>query len=76
MAEQSTLNKHSLKRFGRRFILAFLLLIGTVAIPAGCSMMPKSVRNLPAKFGMQSEDNALKAKVDADKFPTAKEAGL
>jgi hypothetical protein len=42
----------------------------------GCSMLPKSVSNMPAKIGLRSRDAELRDKVQADKFPSAKEAGL
>jgi hypothetical protein len=42
----------------------------------GCGMLPKSIGNLPAKIGLRSQDAELRDKVKADKFPSAKEAGL
>lgn len=53
-----------------------LLAAGLAAFVTGCTSMPKPVRNLPAKIGLRSQEAELRAKVEADKFPTAKEAGI
>jgi hypothetical protein len=43
---------------------------------AGCSLMPGSARDLAGKVGLRSKEAELRAKVEADKFPSAKEAGI
>jgi hypothetical protein len=68
------------KRFDKhRGIQLFMsaLLAACLGLPnIGCGMLPGSIGNLPAKIGLRSRDAELRAKVQADKFPTAKEAGL
>jgi hypothetical protein len=39
-------------------------------------MLPPGISNLPTKIGLRSKQAELRDKVQADKFPTAKEAGL
>jgi hypothetical protein len=53
-----------------------LLAVGLAILNSGCSALPQSMRNLPAKIGLRSQESELRAKVQADKFPSAKEAGL
>lgn len=43
---------------------------------AGCSLLPAAVRNIPARVGLRSKQAELRDRVQDDKFPTAKEAGL
>jgi hypothetical protein len=53
------------------------LLAACLGLPnIGCGMLPKRISNLPAKIGLRSQEAELRDKVQADKFPTAKEAGL
>jgi hypothetical protein len=61
-----------LRRLSKLALLAMCL----VAISAGCSVLPGPVLKLPSKIGVKSQEAELRAKVEADKFPTAKEAGL
>jgi hypothetical protein len=43
---------------------------------AGCSLLPAGASRLPSKIGLKSQQAELRDRVKADKFPTAKEAGL
>jgi hypothetical protein len=53
------------------------LLAACLGLPhAGCRSLPAGIGNLPAKIGLRSKQAELRDKVQADKFPTAKEAGL
>lgn len=42
----------------------------------GCSSASKPLQSLPNPFSSNSKDESLHKQVDADKFPTAKQAGL
>jgi hypothetical protein len=68
------------ERFGRlwgRRLLTSALLAACLGLPnTGCSSLPGHIGGLPAKIGLRSKDAELRAKVQADKFPTAKEAGI
>jgi hypothetical protein len=64
------------KRLGRRLLASALLAACIATLITGCSLMPKSMRNLPGKIGIKSQEAELRAKVEADKFPTAEEAGI
>jgi hypothetical protein len=68
------------KLFGRhwaRHLLVFALLAACLGLAqTGCSMLPPGIGKLPAKIGLRSKQAELRDKVQADKFPTAKEAGL
>jgi hypothetical protein len=48
----------------------------SVLLSAGCSMLPAGMNKLPAKVGLKTKQAELRERVQADKFPTAKEAGL
>jgi hypothetical protein len=62
---------------GRRRVLTSALLAACLSLShAGCSLLPSGAGNLPAKIGLRSKQAELREKVQADKFPTAKEAGL
>jgi len=63
-------------RLGRRLLALFLLAACLVLLNAGCTVMPEAMRNLPAKIGLRSKEAELRAKIEADKFPTAKQAGI
>jgi hypothetical protein len=43
---------------------------------AGCSSTPGPLRKLPIPFGSHSKEQTLRKQVEADSFPTAKQAGL
>jgi hypothetical protein len=43
---------------------------------AGCSTMPNPAKRLANKLGTKAREIQLRDKVENDKFPTAKEAGL
>jgi hypothetical protein len=60
----------------RRLLTPALLVSCLIAASAGCSLMPRPARDFAGKVGLRSKDAELKAKVEADKFPTAKEAGI
>jgi hypothetical protein len=61
----------------RSFSLILILAAACCALPiAGCNLTPAPVRNVPAKIGLRSQEAELRAKVEADKFPTAQEAGV
>ncbi len=66
--------------FGRhraRHLLISALLAACLGLPhTGCRLLPAGICNLPAKIGLRSKQAELRDKVQADKFPTAKEAGL
>jgi hypothetical protein len=64
------------RRQGRRIVIYFLLGFCLILPGIGCSMLPGSVRDMPGKIGLRSREAELRAKVEADSFPTAKEAGL
>jgi hypothetical protein len=42
----------------------------------GCASTPGPLRKLPTPFGSHANDQALRKQVEADSFPTAKQAGL
>jgi hypothetical protein len=64
-------------RHGGRRVLTSALLAACLSLShAGCSLLPSGTGNLPAKIGLRSKQAELREKVQADKFPTAKEAGL
>ncbi|MGD0383615.1 MAG: hypothetical protein ABSA77_08850 [Thermoguttaceae bacterium] len=64
-------------RHGGRRVLTSALLAACLSLPhAGCSLFSPGAGNLPAKIGLRSKQAELRAKVQADSFPTAKEAGL
>jgi hypothetical protein len=50
------------------------LVIGLL-VWAGCAGAPGPLRKLPA-FGKNAEEQALRKQVEADPFPSAKQAGL
>ncbi len=64
------------KRQAKRLLLSVLLAACWMLPNGGCSLSPGSVRNVPAKIGLRSQESELRAKVEADKFPSAKEAGI
>jgi hypothetical protein len=60
-----------------RHLLVSALLAACLGLPqTGCSMLPPGIGNIPTKIGLKSKQAELRDKVQADKFPTAKEAGL
>jgi hypothetical protein len=59
-----------------RFIISILMTAFLALACAGCGMMPRSIGSLPSGLGLKSQDTELRARVEADRFPTAKEAGL
>ncbi|MGD0653047.1 MAG: hypothetical protein ABSA16_01760 [Thermoguttaceae bacterium] len=62
---------------GRSVLLTSALLAACLSLPhAGCGLLPTGAGNLPAKIGLRSKQAELREQVQADKFPTAKEAGL
>jgi hypothetical protein len=52
-------------------IIAALLMLCCV----GCSTASTPLQSLPNPFGQNAKDDALHKQVDADQFPTAKQAG-
>lgn len=66
-----------LGRHGARCLYMPAVLAACLILPCtGCSLLPAGMGNLPAKIGLRSKQAELREKVQADKFPTAKEAGL
>jgi len=61
---------------GMRLFTSALLAAWLGLSNTGCSSMPGTIAKVPSKIGLRSKDAELRAKVQADKFPTAKEAGL
>jgi hypothetical protein len=55
-------------------VLHCLLIVLLLLSCAGCASGP--VKNLSLPFGRSSDDKALRKQVEADSFPTAKQAGL
>jgi hypothetical protein len=61
---------------GKRLLTCTLLVACLIAPNIGCSLLPGGVKHAAAKIGIKSEDTELRTKVESDKFPSAKEAGL
>ena len=70
------LGKLFCRRRARHLLVSALLAACLDLTHSGCSMLPPGISNLPAKIGLRSKQAELRDKVQADKFPTAKEAGL
>jgi hypothetical protein len=69
--------RKNLKHCRARSLVAPLILAACVCLPsAGCGLLPASASRLPSKLGLRSEKAELRERLKADKFPTAKEAGL
>lgn len=54
--------------------LGCLVLTATMLL-AGCTSVPGPLRKLPV-FRNKAEEQTLRKQVEADKFPSAKQAGL
>jgi hypothetical protein len=60
-----------------RHLLAAAIIAVFLGLPlTGCSTLPSGISNIPSKIGLRSKQAELRDKAQADKFPTAKEAGL
>ena len=64
------------RRRARTLFPPLILAAGFCLTAAGCGLLPAGVSNLPSKIGIKSNQAELRDRVKADKFPTAKEAGL
>jgi hypothetical protein len=53
-----------------------LTLIALTLLCAGCSTAPGPLKNLSVPLIGNSKEQAMRKQVDADSFPTAKQAGL
>jgi hypothetical protein len=50
--------------------------VGLMLLGVGCSSASKPLQSLPNPFGPGAKDELLHKQVQADSFPTAKQAGL
>jgi hypothetical protein len=64
------------RRRGGNFISSAVLAACLLLPCIGCGTVPRAIGSLPIGIGRKSHDAELRAKVESDKFPTAKEAGL
>jgi hypothetical protein len=60
---------------GRQLLCRFTAVV-LMLFCVGCSPASKPLQSLPNPFGQNSKDESLHKQVDADSFPTAKQAGL
>jgi hypothetical protein len=54
----------------------WLTIVALVLCSVGCTAAPGPLKKLPLPFGGGMKEQALRKQVDADSFPTAKQAGL
>jgi hypothetical protein len=66
--------------FGRGPYLGRLLrkttAVGLTFLCMGCTALPGPLKKLPTPFGPSAKEQALRKQVEADSFPTARQAGL
>jgi len=62
-------------RAGISRLLAGLMAVGLTVLFLGCTAAPAPLKKL-SPFGANSQDESLRKRVEADPFPTAKQAGL
>ena len=70
--QDKTFGRHRARRLLTPAALALCLCLPN----AGCGLLSAGASNLPANVGLKSKQAELRDRVQADKFPTAKEAGL
>jgi hypothetical protein len=58
---------------GRRLFCSTLVV--ALLLSFGCSSAPRPIKRLAA-FGENSKDKSLRKQVEADSFPSAKQAGV
>ena len=66
--------RNGLASMGRR--LCRLTVVVLMLLCVGCASTPGPLRKLAIPFGRGSKDQLLRKQVEADSFPTAKQAGL
>ncbi len=74
IASYNTLFNGALANMSR--LLCRLTVVVLMLSCVGCSSTPGPLRKLSLPFGGNSKDQSLRKQVEADSFPTAKQAGL
>jgi hypothetical protein len=59
-----------------RLFGGILLAVFGLALCTGCTAMPNPAKRLANHISTKSSESKIREKVENDKFPTAKEAGL